>query len=136
MFTKINKLAIWQYDSAVPEAKLRRHYRVARSVICALMTSAVVTVSSFAEVVLLGGSSTFALIVLAVASAVGIALLLPGIAAIFWAMEIEKVLAVRGLAPSHAQSTERRVSIAAMKTVLWVVILLLAFHFIITPMQA
>ena len=33
MFTKINKLVISQYDSAVPEAKLRRHYRVARSVI-------------------------------------------------------------------------------------------------------
>ena len=81
---------------------------------------------------LLPGSSSFTLMVLAVAGVVGIALGLPFVIATCWAIEIEKVLADRGLAPPHAQSMETRVGMVAMKVVLWATILVLAFYFPLT----
>ena len=136
MFASLKKVVIWQYGPTISEVRLRRGYRIAGAVVYAWTTAAVVTVSSFAEVVLFRGSSTLPLIALAVASALAVILSVPGIVAVFWAVEIEKVLTHRGLVWCALQSMEKRMGIAAMKMVLWVAILLLAFHFVITPAQA
>jgi len=128
MFSRLDRLAIWKYSLEVPETTLRRHYRVARSVVRAWTAIAVLVMSSFAEGVLLRGSSTFALAVLATSSVVGVFLLLPGNLGIFWANEIERELARRGLADCQAQSVDGLAAATAMKVALWTAATVIGFH--------
>jgi hypothetical protein len=133
MLSKLNNIILWKYSDSTPTAKLLRHHRLARSVVYFEAVLAVLTVSSFAEVIILKGCSTITMVILVASSILGILLLLPATAAVFWAHEIERTLRQRGTPVPEQHSVEHRIGIAAMKMVFWVVVLVVAFHLLPRP---
>jgi hypothetical protein len=133
MLSKLNNIILWQYSDSTPTAKLLRHHRLVRSVAYLWAVLCVLMVSSFAEVIIFNGSSTITLVILGVSSILGILLAVPATAAYYWAREIERTLRQRGTPVPRRRSVEHRIGIAAMKMVFWVVVLVVAFHFLPRP---
>jgi hypothetical protein len=133
MFAKLRNVVLWKYEEATPDATLRRHYRVARWTVRAWTASTVLMLSCYAEVVILRGSSIFLLVALAVTTALSLVLTIPSLVAMCWATEIERTMARRGFSIPYARSIGYRIGIAAMKMVFFVVILVLAVHFLPEP---
>jgi len=130
MVVRLRQVVLWQYDPDTPEAVLRRHRRIAGWVVWLMCATAVLTISSVAELVILGPPSLLQLIVLVVATALGIFLLVPGTLAAFWIHEIEQTLAQRRTVLDSTRSMDRRVGMAAMKMVFWAAVIVLAIHYL------